>query len=195
MHRGVNGDDSRPALVQAFSGLLPTMGGSVIHDPENVRGGAVRLLTHDLINQTLKRNDPGFTLASPMDLGPTHIPRRQISPGAHALVLVLDSHHCAGCWRHRRVDPMASLDTGLFIGGDHAIGGCQGPSFPESRVQVQHLACLFLEGGIAREYPCAVVPRADRVFGEPPPDGGITDRCDEPSRKDVPPDLGDTEAR
>ena len=194
MHRGVNGDDSGPALAQAFGRPFPTVGGSVVHDPENARGGTVGLLPHELINQTLERNDPGFALAAPMDLSPTHVPRRQISPGAHALVLVLHSHRCTGRWRHRRVDPMASLDTGFFIGGEHTVGGGQRLPFPNARVQIQHFACSFLEGGVARKYPCAVSPRSNRVLGEPPPDGGVTDRGDEASSKDFPPDLGDTEA-
>ena len=43
-------------------------------------------------DEPLEGGDPGLAFAAAEDLGPPHVPGRQVGPGAQALVLVLDPH-------------------------------------------------------------------------------------------------------
>jgi hypothetical protein len=68
------------------------------------------------------------------------------------------------------VDPSARLDLGLLIGADHELAGLQQPALPAALVQVKHRAGALGEVRVAREQPRAVLPRLDRVLGQPPGD-------------------------
>ena len=90
MDRGVDGDERGPLSAEAIRSLLTAMVGAIVHDPEDAPGRAIGLLVHDLGDQAIKRADAGFHLAAAEDLGPPHVPGRQISPGASPLVFMFD---------------------------------------------------------------------------------------------------------
>ena len=73
------------------------------------------------------------------------------------------------------MDAPASLDAGLFVGGDHEIAWAERWAFPEALVQVQDGSCFLDEAGVAWKDPRAMAPRAERVPTEPAPDGDSAD--------------------
>lgn len=88
-----------------------------------------------------------------------------------------------------------SLDAGFLVGGYDEIFVRQRLSFPSSRVKVQHAPRLFLKIRIARKYPTAVIPRADRVLRQPSPDGRLADGGDKAASYRLFADFRKTEPR
>jgi hypothetical protein len=70
----------------------------------------------------------------------------------------------------------AGLDRGLLIGGDHILVWAQRSAVPAAGVQVQDPGGLGAEVRVADEDPRAVLPRLDRVLGQPPADRSGRDR-------------------
>jgi len=65
---------------------------------------------------------------------------------------------------------LSGLDRGFRVGADDHVAGLKQLAFPAPRVQVEHRAGLLKEVRVAREDPRAVLPRADRVVGQPTSD-------------------------
>jgi hypothetical protein len=79
------------------------------------------------------------------------------------------------------MDPRAGLDRGLLITTHHEVAGLKQLPVPAPLVQIEDPAGLLRELRVAREDPGAVVPRADRVLAQPPPDRDGRDRRDDPT--------------
>ena len=79
------------------------------------------------------------------------------------------------------MDPGSGLDRRLLIRAHHEIAGLEQLSFPPALVQIEDPPGLHGEVRIAGEDPRAIVPRADRVLCEPPPDRDRRDRRDDPA--------------
>src|ERR1035441_4325197 len=69
-----------------------TMGGAIIHNPEDPVRLPIGLLFHDLLDQPTKRFDAGSGFATAKHLGAPHVPGRHISQRAATLVLKLNAH-------------------------------------------------------------------------------------------------------
>src|SRR5207247_3543458 len=125
--------------------------------------GAVWFLAHHLIHEALEWGDASLAFTSSEDPCPSDVPCREVRPGAHALVLVLNEHWRFGQRADRLVNAPPRLDARLLVGGDHAVSETERLTLPAALVEVQDPASLLLEGGVAREDPAAVGPWADRV--------------------------------
>ena len=91
------------------------------------------------------------------------------------------------------MDAPTGLDAGLFVGRQDAIGGRQRLALPATFVKLQHPVGLLLEVRVAGKDPTAVVPRAQGVFAQPTPQGGLADRSHEAAADGFAPDLRDTQ--
>src|SRR4051812_1346913 len=116
---------------------------------------------------------------------PNTLPRRtsqagQVGQGAAALVGVLDALAASDARgrRQRLVDSPAGLDRGLLVGRDHQVARVQQLAVPAARIQIKDAAGLDGEVRGDRKDPRPVLPRPDRVGGQPAQDRrlrGITD--------------------
>jgi len=75
--------------------------------------------------------------------------------------------------------PLAGLDRGFLIGADDVVAGMQAFALPGAGVEVEDRPGAVCEQRVAREDPGAVLPRLDRVLGEPSPDGHARDLLDD----------------
>ena len=79
-----------PSGAEAVGGLLASMSGAVVHDPEDAASGFVRLLAHDFAHEPIDGSNSILDFAAAEDLGAMDIPGRQVGPGTFAKVLMLD---------------------------------------------------------------------------------------------------------
>jgi hypothetical protein len=96
----MNQNGIRPFGSEAVSRPRPTVGGAIVGDNEHTARGTIRLLAHDLRDQTLKRSDASLAFATPEQLGTMHIPGGEISQRAGSRVFVLDTERTP--WRGRQ---------------------------------------------------------------------------------------------
>src|SRR6266852_3314108 len=87
-----------------------------------------------------------------------HVQRREIGPGAAALVLVLHAKGLAGPRRRRGVAAEAGLDARFFVGRHDKLIGRQGAAIVLTGVEIENAPRLDGKLGIARENPGAVLP-------------------------------------
>jgi hypothetical protein len=90
--------------------------GAVVGDEEHPPCGGVGLGGHDLFDQPGERHDPGGVLAAAEHSCVVDVERGEVGQRAFALVLVLDTHALARCWRQRGVAAAAGLHGGLLVG-------------------------------------------------------------------------------
>jgi len=74
--------------------------------------------------------DAGRALTPAEDLGPVHVQRGQVGPGAAAAVLVLDPHRAARRRGLRGMPAHAGLDAGFLVGADDEVVAFQALSLP-----------------------------------------------------------------
>src|SRR6516225_326718 len=184
-----------PLGAQAIDGLLTPMSGTVVHNQEDAMCGLVGLLAHDLTDEAINRGNPALGFASAEDLSSMDVPSSKVSPGALTKILVLDSNRTVGSQRQGWLFAAAGLNAGLFIRRDDEVVSSQGISVPNALVKVEDDTGLSSKVWIAGENPTAVLPRAKRVAGEPPPQRSTTDRCHETLSNHLLPDLSYREAR
>ena len=91
MDGGVHAEQVRPLRAQVINRLLAAMGRTVVRDPENTACRLVGFSTHDLTNQAIDWSNAGLLFQAAKNLGPMHVPRRQIGPGAFTKVFVFNS--------------------------------------------------------------------------------------------------------
>ena len=111
--RSVDEEGVGPLVTQAFGGFLATVGGAVVHDPEDATSGFVGFLAHDFSDQPIDGSDAAFDFAATEDLGAMDIPRCEIAPGSFAKVLVLDAHGTLGRRRQVWLFTAARLNAGF----------------------------------------------------------------------------------
>src|SRR5438132_10840177 len=127
--------------------------------------------------------DPVLGGAAIEDARVLDVPAGEVAQRSLALVLVLDqlalAARLAGLGR---VLARSGLDRGLLVATHDEVAGVQALSLPAPLVQVEDRPGLDLELGVAPQDPGAVVPWADRVFGQPPPHGHAGDPLDDSAR-------------
>lgn len=175
VNRTMHKDDVGEGSFEASNGLLSAVRGAIVHDPENPTRVTVGRLGHDLGDKAVERLDAGGLITASEDLCAVNIECRQVSPGTAALVFVFYSHGLIRACGQGRVLSNACLDAGFLIGRKHEVIGFQGLAFPLPGVEVEDASRLLGELGVAREYPGAVMPRADGVLVNPAPHGFIAD--------------------
>ena len=149
---------------------------AVVRDPEDAIRRGVRRLGHHLRHQPIERGDPRRRLAAAEDFGPVHVERRQIGKGPTTGILVFDAHRLARPRRRGGVQAHPGLNAGLFIRAEDELVRAQRLALPALRVEVEDAARLDRELRIAGKDPRPVLPRPDRVFVQPSPDGLVADR-------------------
>ena len=78
------------------------------------------------------------------------------------------------------MDAGASLNAGLFIGGQHEFILAQPLVLPDSLIEVQQATGLGGKVRIPGKDPAAVLPRPKSVFVKPAPDGRVADAGHQP---------------
>ena len=94
--------------------LLSAVRAAVVDHPEHALGPGVGLAGHDLLDQPVKRRDPGLLLAAAGQLTAVHVPGSEVAERATAVVVVLDALRTASRGSGGRVGPLPSLDLRLF---------------------------------------------------------------------------------
>jgi len=69
------------------------------------------------------------------------------------------------------MDAAAGLHAGLLIDAEHVVVVAEGFAVPHAHVEVQRASGPPGEVGIAGEDPGAVLPRFERIAGQPPAHG------------------------
>src|SRR5438093_7603443 len=195
MKRGVDHDQARPAALEPCNAAWTAMRRTIVDYPEDARGGAIRLAGHYLPHQSVEARDARAALAPAEDFGTANVPGRQVRPRSAAPVFVFHAHRLPGGRWETGVATLARLDAGLLVGAQNAIGGVEPPATPPPGIEIQDASGLVDEGRVAREDPAAVVPRPDGVLRQPPPQGGLSHRGDEPTAEHFALDFGEAEAR
>lgn len=180
MNGCVHRDDRRPLGLQAMDGLEAAMSGTVVQDPEDASGGAIRFLPHHILDQAVEGRDAAFQFAATEYFSPTHIPSSEIDPGTTALVFVLDAGGKSWRRRQRGVFAPAGLDAGLLISGKHAIMGGKWVTVPDALVEIEEGTGFLDKQGIPRKDPTPIAPGTKGVAAEPAPDGGSANVCNQP---------------
>ena len=183
-----------PCGTEAVDGLLATMSGAVVHDPEDAASGLVGLLVHDFTDETLCGSHAILDFAASEDLGAMNVPSRQVGPGTFAKVLMLDPDGAVWTGRQSRPFSASSLNARLLVGRDHEVISAQWCALPNALVEVEDRTGVGRKVGITEEDPAPMLPWAESVSTEPTPQGGAADFRDEALRNHVLPDLFDGEA-
>lgn len=113
--------DLRPALAQALLGPWATMRAAAFDDPEDPPRRGVRLLAHDLVDESPERGDPRGRLAASEDLGPMDVRGGEIGERPPRTYSMLDPAGPSGCRRQRGMDPRAGMDRGLLVSADDML--------------------------------------------------------------------------
>jgi len=179
MNRRMNQNDSGPTVSQTLGSFESSMRRTVINDPEHTGCGAVRLLIHDLIHESVEGIISIGRFASSEDFGAMDIPSRQVCPGAETLVVMLHTHGSTRLRRQSGMLRLTRLDTGFFISRDNKLVGTQGRCGSRTGIQIQYGPSFFGETRIARKQPTAVTPRLNRVLTQPTPQSSFTDASDD----------------
>ena len=195
MNRAVDQDHVREGRSEPLDGGVATVRGAVVGDPENATRRRVRRLRHHLGDQSIERDDPGRRLAPTEDLGPMDVERGQVGQGATARVFVFDAHRLSRGGGRGGMQPHAGLNAGLFIGAENEIVGAQRMAVPPASIEVEDATGLHRKLRIAREDPGPVLPRANRVFMQPAPDGLVADRGDDAGALGLAQDIRGAQAR
>ena len=175
----VDEDRVGPFGAIAVDSFLATMGGAVVHNPEDAASGLVGLLAHDVADESLYWSHPILDFATPENLGAMDIPGSQVCPGAFAKVLMLNPGRAGWTGRYGRLLSAASLNACLLVGRDHEVICAKWGPFPNAFVEIEDGASVGRKVGITREDPASMLPWAESVSAEPAPQGGAADFRDE----------------
>jgi hypothetical protein len=90
---------------------------------------------------------------------------------------------------------MASLQAGLFVGGNDKVGREKRNSLPQTFIEVQDASRLGREIWVAGKDPTAMLPRPKGVGIQPAPQGSAADLSHQALRHHLLLDIGDGESR
>ena len=144
---------------------------------------------HDLLHQTPEGLDSRCGLTASDHVGPVHIEGREVGPGAPPFVFVFDAHRATGLGRRGRVDALARLDACLLVRGHDELVVFQGLALPDPLIQIENGCGVLSELGVAGKDPGSMLPRANRILGEPPPNCAPTDGADQAGLLHIPREL------
>ncbi len=195
MDRRVHGEERGPLEAEAIDRLLTAMARTIVHDPEDATGRTIRLLAHDLGDQTMERGDAGFRFTAAKDLGPLHVPGRQISPGLSPLVLMFDILGTVRGGGQGTVTSPTGLNARLLVGAQHPVVGRQGDALPDTFVEIQDAPGLLDKGGVARKNPAPKAPGTESITAQPAPKSCATNLRHHSLRQHFSADLRQGEAR
>ena len=195
MNRAMNENESRKLELEAFNGGATTMGGAIVNDPKHAARVIVGRTGHHLFNEPVEGSHSITSFTSAKNLGAVDVERSQIGPGAASFIFVFDLHGRSWLNRKSGMKAAACLDAGFLISGEDEFVIMKGPTVPDTFIKIQDAACFRGEFWIARKYPGAVLPRADRVRMKPTPDGAVADGGDQTRLANFSPQLADTPSR
>src|SRR6266849_2307052 len=90
------------------------MGRAVVRDPEHAPCGTVRLLAHDIVDQSAEGGLASLRFTAAKDHRTMDVPGCQVLQDASALVLVLEAHCLVRSDWQGRVAATTDLDAGFF---------------------------------------------------------------------------------
>ena len=85
-----------PGPLETPDGTGASVGGAVVEDPEHPRGGAVRLLAHDVGDEAVERGDAVAGFAPSKESGAPHVPGGEVDQRALSFVFVFQPVGPAG---------------------------------------------------------------------------------------------------
>ena len=171
----MNEGQARELPLESRDGSLATVRTPIVNDPKDTPGFVVGRASHDLLNKAIKGCDTSGCFAAAKDTGTMNVESCEIGPGSATTILMFDAHRALRRDRQSWMLAPPGLDAGLLVGGDDKFITFEGFGFPAALIQIQNSVGLDGEGGVPREDPTAVVPRANGVFMEPPPNGTSRD--------------------
>ena len=154
---------------------LPRVRTPVVDDPKDTPGIVVGWACHDLLNQTIKGGAASGGFAAAEDTGTMNVESCDVGPGSAAAILIFDAHRALRRRGQSGMLAASGLDAGLLVGRDDKFIVFEGFTVPGALIQIQDPAGLDGEGRVAGEDPAAVVPGADGVLMEPPPNRAARD--------------------
>ena len=89
----------------------------------------------------------------------------------------------------------ASLNAGLFVGGNDKVGGAERDTLPQAFLEVQDASRLGCEIWVAGKDPTAVLPRTKSIRIQPAPQGGAADLSPQALRHHFLLEIGDGQSR
>jgi len=166
--------NKRQAWEQVFEsrdGSLATVRAPIVDDPKDTPGIVVGRASHDLLDKTIKGGDASSCFATAKDTGTMNVESCDVGPGSATTILMFDAHRALRRWGQSGMLATPGLDAGLLVGRDDKFITFEGFTFPGALIQIKDSVGLDGEGGVPGKDPTAVVPGANGVFMEPPPDG------------------------
>src|SRR5215207_820473 len=164
-----------PLPLQTLHRGISSVGGTIVHHPEDPTRRGVGFLLHHLLDEAAKRLDADLRLATPEEPGAMDVPGGQVGQGSLASVLVFDAHLPIFARWKGRMTATPGLDGGFLVGADHEFICSERHTFPPPFVKVQNPSGFLGEVGVPGEDPRAMVKGSNGVLGEPSPDGGARD--------------------
>jgi hypothetical protein len=162
---------ARKLLFESCNGSLARVGTAIVDDPKDTPCVVVGRASHDLLNKTIEWCDAGGCFATAKDTGMMNVESSDVGPGSAPLVLMFDTHRTLGGSGQRRMFAATGLNAGLLVSRNDKFIAFEGLPFPGTLIQIQDPGGFDGEAGVAGEDPTAVVPGANGVLMEPPPDG------------------------
>ena len=144
---------------------------AIIDNPKDSLGAPIRLLLHDLVDESAEGFDTRGGFAAAKDFSALHIPGGQVSQRATPFIFKFHAHGFVGAGRQRGMQAKPGLDTGFLVGRNHVVARPQGLAVPLALIEIEHAFGLALEIGIAWKDPTAMLPGANGICIEPPPNG------------------------
>ena len=92
MNRSVNEHSVRILFSHTNNGSWPTMGGTVIYNPEDASRIIVGWLGHDLVHKPVERDDAIFSFAMTKEFDTVYIQCSEIGPCSTSSVFVFHFH-------------------------------------------------------------------------------------------------------
>jgi hypothetical protein len=170
--------DRGPAGTHAGIALGASVRRAVVHDPEDASGGAIRLLGHDVVDESIKGRAAGAPLATAQQASPMHVPGGQIRPGPVPPIFVIDADGPARRGRRRGMSSLTRLDTGLLIRRDDIVVRPQRPVLPAPLIAIEDRTSALGESRITRKEPAAVAPGPNGIGVQPTPERRAADGRD-----------------
>ena len=167
----MNERQAREQVLKSGDGSLAPVRTPIVDDPKDTPGIVVGRASHDLLDKTIKGGDASGCFATAKDTGTMNVESCDIGPGSATTILMFDPHRALRRGGQGGMLAPPGLDAGLLVGRDDKFITFEGFPFPGALIQMEDSVGLDGEGGVPREDPTAVVPGANGVFMEPPPDG------------------------
>jgi hypothetical protein len=195
MDRNMNQDSVGPLRLETPGSLLATMGGAVVHYPENSWSRPVRFFIHDLAYKGVNWHNAILDIATTKKSGIMDVPFGEISPSSGTIVLMLDPCRTARPRWQRRMPALSRLYAGFSVGRYDEFRESQFPAVPNSLIQVQHSACFFSKLRVTRKDPTAMPPWLECVSTQPPPQCCATDFGSDALRDHLAPNISRRKSR